>query len=189
MTCWKKVKYFHPEGKGMPNGSHYQRGGFIRECILNTNSFVIDETTHPTQNGTQKYRGGIIVLTTDANAVESDPTKALNIFNQVIASYKNRFKLRTVVHNAVNGFNANAGEHIGAYSVGKFFKGKYVGYQGEIYNDESLSIEISGLSCESLLHIAEMTAQRFQQDTVLVKDLNNNKIYTAYHTPRTKERS
>lgn len=38
---WNRVKYFHPEGKSMPNGSQYQRGGFLQECKQNTNSFVL----------------------------------------------------------------------------------------------------------------------------------------------------
>lgn len=38
---WNRVKYFHPECKSMPNGSHYQRGGFLQECKQNTNSFVL----------------------------------------------------------------------------------------------------------------------------------------------------
>lgn len=45
-----------------------------------------------------------------------------------------------------------------------------------MYNERSLAIEINGLSSESLLKITEMIAQEFMQETVLVKDLNKNKI-------------
>ena len=58
------------------------------------------------------------------------------------------------MHNVINKFNNNGGEYIGAYSVGNFFKGKYVGDNGEMFNDKSLSIEINGLSSESLLKLA-----------------------------------
>lgn len=73
----------------------------------------------------------------------------------------------------------NGGEYIGAYSLGNFFKGKYVGDNGEMFNDRSICLEINGLSSKSLLKLAEMIAERFKQETVLVKDLNKNKIYLA----------
>ena len=34
-----KIKYFHPEGKAMPNGISYQRGGFLKECSDNLQKF------------------------------------------------------------------------------------------------------------------------------------------------------
>ena len=180
---WTEVKYFHPQRQTMPNGSHYQRGGFIQECRENQNSFILDEGVHGNQYGMAKYRGGIIVFSTDVNAVELDKNKIINKIKQVITTFKNRLKKDTIIHNVMNKFNDKGGEYIGAYSVGNFFKGKYVGDNGEMYNERSLAIEINGLSSESLLKVAEMIAQEFMQETVLVKDLNKNKIYTADSIP------
>lgn len=28
-TPFREIKHFHPSGKSMPNGCHYQRGGFL----------------------------------------------------------------------------------------------------------------------------------------------------------------
>lgn len=130
-----------------------------------------------------KYRGGIIVFSTDVNAVELDKNKIINKIKQVITTFKNRLKKDTIIHNVMNKFNDKGGEYIGAYSVGNFFKGKYVGDNGEMYNERPLAVEINGLSSESLLKVAEMIAQEFMQETVLVKDLNKNKIYTADSIP------
>lgn len=182
-TNWTEVKYFHPQRQTMPNGSHYQRGGFLQECRRNLNSFILDEGVHGNQYGMAKYRGGIIVFSTDVNAVELDKNKIINKIKQVITTFKNRLKKDTIIHNVMNKFNDKGGEYIGAYSVGNFFKGKYVGDNGEMYNERSLAIEINGLSSESLLKVAEMIAQEFMQETVLVKDLNKNKIYTADSIP------
>lgn len=182
-TNWTKVKYFHPQRQTMPNGSHYQRGGFLQECRENLNSFILDEGVHGNQYGMAKYRGGIIVFSTDVNAVELDKNKIINKIKQVITTFKNRLKKDTIIHNVMNKFNDKGGEYIGAYSVGNFFKGKYVGDNGEMYNERSLAVEINGLSSESLLKVAEMIAQEFMQETVLVKDLNKNKIYTADSIP------
>lgn len=182
-TNWTEVKYFHPQRQTMPNGSHYQRGGFLQECRENLNSFILDEGVHGNQYGMAKYRGGIIVFSTDVNAVELDKNKIINKIKQVITTFKNRLKKDTIIHNVMNKFNDKGGEYIGAYSVGNFFKGKYVGDNGEMYNERSLAIEINGLSSESLLKFAEMIAQKCMQKTVLVKDLNKNKIYTADSIP------
>ena len=36
----REIEYFSESGKGMPNGSHIQRGGFLTECYRNANKFV-----------------------------------------------------------------------------------------------------------------------------------------------------
>lgn len=182
-TIWKEVKFFHPEGKTMPNGSHYQRGGFIQECKKNVESFTLDEGVHNNQYGLSDYRGGVIVFSTDVNAVEMDKNKILNKIKQVLTTFKYRYKKDTMLHSIMNNFNSKGGEYIGAYSVGNFFNGKYVGDNGEMYNEKSLSVEINGLSSKGLLNVAEMIAKAFQQESVLVKDLNKNKIYLADSIP------
>ena len=48
-----------------------------------------------------------------------------------------------------------------------------------MFNDRSICLEINGLSSKSLLKLAAMIAGGFRQETVLVKDLNRNKIYLA----------
>ena len=180
---WTEVKYFHPQRQTMPNGSHYQRGGFIQECRENQNSFILDEGVHGNQYGIAKYSGGISVFSTEGNTVESDKDKIVNNINQVITTFKNRVKNDSIIRNVMNKLNDKGGEYIGAYSVGNYFKGRYVGDNGEMYNERSLAIEINGLSSESLLKFAEMTAQKCMQKTVLVKDLNKNKIHTADSIP------
>ena len=82
-TNWTEVKYFHPQRQTMPNGSHYQRGGFLQECRRNLNSFIRDEGVHGNQYGMAKYRGEIIVFSTDVNAVELDKNKIINKINRL----------------------------------------------------------------------------------------------------------
>lgn len=180
---WKEIKHFHPNGRTMPNGSHYQRGGFLEECRNNKMKFVLDEGVHGTQYGMSDYRGGIIVFSTDVNAVELDKNRLLNKVKQILATFKNRMNRGSKIHNVMNKYNQEGDEYVGAYSVGNFFKGKYVGDNGEMYNERSLSVEINGLSSKALLRVAELVAQEFNQETVLVKDLNKNKIYMADSIP------
>lgn len=185
-TLFHEIKYFHPSGTGMPNGCHYQRGGFLNECRINKNNFVLDEGVHGEQYGMKNYRGGIIVFSTDINAVQLDGNKLLNKIRQLVATFNNRFNRGKKIHKAINKFNdivADSEEGIGAYSVGNFFKGKYVGDNGEMYSEKSLAIEINGLSSRNLLSFAELIAREFMQETVLVKDLNMNKVYLADDIP------
>ena len=180
---WTEVKYFHPQRQTMPNGSHYQRGGFIQECRENQNSFTRGDGVHGNQYCMARQSGGIYVIVTEVNAVELDKDKIVNNINQVITTFKNRVKNDSIIRNVMNKLNDKGGEYIGAYSVGNYFKGRYVGDNGEMYNERSLAIEINGLSSESLLKVAEMIAQKCMQKTVLVKDLNKNKIHTADSIP------
>lgn len=179
----KEVKYFHPSRKTLPNGSNYQKGGFLNECRKNINSFMLDEGAQGEQYGLAKYRGGMIVFAVNVNAVQLSPNKLVNGIKQFVETLKNHFNKGKIVHNTIMNFNndekKNNGVYIGAYSLGNFFKGKYVGDNGEMFNDRSICLEINGLSSKSLLKLAEMIADRFRQETVLVKDLNNNKIYLA----------
>lgn len=73
-TTFKEIKHFHPAGETMPNGSHYQWGGFLEECKKNVYSFILDESVHGEQSGMAKYREGVVVFSADVNAVELDKT-------------------------------------------------------------------------------------------------------------------
>lgn len=178
---FKEVKYFHPSGKSMPNSICYHRGRFVKECIDNENRFVISEHIHPEQYGLSKYKGGLIVFSSDVNAIKLDTNKLKDVIKQTLATFRNRFFKDKMLKNIMNKFNDDnpTNENIGAYSIGNFFKGKYVGDNGESFSEKSTSVEINGLSTTALLHLAEFLCKVFKQETVLVKDLNNGKIYLA----------
>jgi len=178
---FKEIKYFSRDGSSMPNGAGIQRGGFLLECRLNRNAFTISEAIHGEQYGLSGYRGGIIVFSTDVNAVNLDKNRLKNKIKQILATLGQRLNTGKISHKVVNKFNKynDTDEYIGAYSIGNAFKGRYMGEDGEQYDERSTTIEIGGLSSKGLLRLAEMLARTFHQETVLVKDLNNLKIYLA----------
>lgn len=176
---FREIKYFSTDGSTMPNGICYQRGHFIHECNVNAEKFILDEAIHNNQYGLSDYRGGIIVFSTDVNAVELDKNKIYNKVKQILTTLNQRINTGKIAHKIINKFNKYNNEYIGAYSVGNAFKGKYVGDDGEEYNERSTTIEINGLSSNGLLRLAEMIARIFHQETVLVKDFNNMKFYLA----------
>lgn len=180
----REVRYFHPSGKTLPNGSNIQRGGFLNECRQNKNAYTLDEGVHGEQYGLAKFRGGIITFSTDINAIQMSSNAFINKIKQTIETFKQRFGKDKLIHKVITKFNSNSEEeYIGAYSVGNFFHGRYVGDNGEMYNEKSLSVEVNGLSSRSLFRLAEYIAETFRQETVLVKDLNNGKIFLVDAVP------
>lgn len=176
---FKEIEWFSPNGKTMPNGYSIQRGGFIKECKDNANSFVLSEDVHSNQYGLSDYRGGIIVFSTDVNAVSLSHDVLKNKLKTIITNFQQRFFSDKKLNKLINKFNKYNKKYIGAYSIGNSFKGKYVGDNGEEYNERSMSVEINGLSSKGLLYLGEMIARAFHQESVLIKDLNQNKIYLA----------
>ena len=77
----------------------------------------------------------------------------------------------------------NKGDRIDAYSIGNFFKGKYVGDNGEMCDEQSIAVDVNGISSKYLLDFVELLPYELMQETVLAKDLNTNKIYTADPIP------
>lgn len=176
----KEIVYFSPDGKSMPNGVGLQRGGFLMECRHNANSFILNEEVHGKQYGLAKYRGGVIVFSTDVNAIKLDANSFKNKVKQIITTFQQRYGTESKLKKIVNHFNKFSDrEEIGAYSVGNAFSGKYVGDNGEHFDERSKTIEVNGLSTKGLLWLAELIARMFHQETVLVKDFNANKFYLA----------
>jgi hypothetical protein len=189
----KEIEHFHPDGKKAPNGVHYERGGYFKECIENSKKFSVKEGTtyiltsngdyilaealHSQQYGLSEYKGGITVFSTDVNAAQLSNNRFVNHIKQVYKTFQQRYLKNKKVNQTVNRFNASEEEYIGAFSVGSFFQGKYVSDNGKIFSEKSASIEINGLSTKALNVFAEMIANEFLQETVLVKDLNSQKIY------------
>ncbi|MCQ2191642.1 MAG: hypothetical protein MJZ23_02100 [Paludibacteraceae bacterium] len=169
---FRGIKYFHPSGRIMPNGCHYQRGGFLKECKENKNMFIIDGISRSSQNDKTKYRGGIIVFATDSCDNDIDSKMV-----QVISSLADKWNLMSI--NDSIDLDSKAGANCtGTYSTGHFFRGRYVGKNGETYNGDSVCVTVNGLSSCNLLTLAGKMTMSLKHP-VLVKDLNSDKIYLA----------
>lgn len=145
-TSFKEVKYFHPEGMSMPNGCHYQRGGFLMEYKRNKDSFLLTDGMHD-----RGHKGDVIVFPTHVTMKLHD-RELINKIEQQITSC--------------------------SYRVGHLFTGKYID-DDKIYNEKSISVELDGFSSRYLLSFAETLAKELMQEKVLVKNLNNNRIYIS----------
>jgi len=187
----KRIKYFHPTGReSMPSGHPIHLGGFFKECATNKESFqtgnnqtmiskdfTLSEALHPTQHGFSDYKGGIIVFSTDVNSLDVSDSKLKIWISKTVKTFKNRWFRKSKIYKIVKKHNDSNDEYIGAISVGNFFKGRYAGDNGKMFNEKSQSLELGGISTEGLFMIAELIADEFNQETVLVKNLNVDKVY------------
>jgi len=177
-----EIKHFHPNGEPVPNGSFYQSGWYFDACRKNCNSFnktILDEDIHPEQYGLANYAGGMIVFSTDVNSVEFDKNKLLNKLKQFYTTQKQRLFKKTMVDKVVERDNQEqkTDETIVPYSIGKSFNGRYKSDDGNVFDEKSTTVEVYGISSKALLNLSEIIAQDFMQQTVLIKDFNNGKIY------------
>jgi hypothetical protein len=204
---WREIKYFSPSDNRniLPDGHPIAKGGFLKECRDNAAKFLLEngqylikcdgtleEAIHPNQYGLKDYRGGLVIFSTDVNALQVSKNALINWFKKTIASLKNRLFRKSKVNTVVSKFNATSDkkagtapveDYIGAFSVGNFFNGRYVGDNGKVFDEKSMAVEVNGISSEALIYLAEQIATEFHQETVLVKDLNKNKIYLANGDP------
>lgn len=115
-------------------------------------------------------KGGIIVFSTDVNAVELDKNKFLNFFKQKIVTILNRFKATSKIDKI-----ANENDLVG-WTIGKYLNGRYKAKNGKNFGENSLSVELIGISFEKLVSIAETICKDFKQECVLVKSYENGKV-------------
>jgi len=121
---------------------------------------------------TFKEKGGLIVFSTDINAVELSKNKVVNFLKQKRESFINRLFKNYALRSIVELYPSVEGYVINGYN-----KGQYKAANGKFYKETTTSVEIVGISSKDLLEIAVEINKCFQQECVLVKDYQNNKFY------------
>ena len=174
----KEIKYFHPSGLGMPNGHAIQRGGFIRECQLNSEAYGFDESIHPKGDMQQRgCLGGVIVCPADLQFTQGLYGVSSFLKHNRAQIFCRSFWTRLFGKKRdeiVLDYNDFVNEGI--------FKGHYLNREtGEMYDSHSATFEISGLSSTELLALAkclldEWRGHRFGGE-LLINDLNRHKHY------------
>ena len=117
-------------------------------------------------------KGGIIVFSQDINAVQLSKKKLINWVKQKVATFKNKASDRSTIDKIAQGHD------LVGWTIGNFLKGRYTGKNGKVYSEDSLSVEIIGVSDEKLQKIAEEICRAFNQETVLVKTyFKKNRVF------------
>lgn len=116
-------------------------------------------------------KGGIIVFSTDVNAVKLDGNSVLNFIKQKVATIVNRLNAKKKIDKiAVS--NALVG-----WTIGRYLEGRYTAKNRKQYGENSISVEIIGVDSDTLVKIAESLLSAFSQEAVLVKDYSSNGVY------------
>lgn len=154
------------EARGFSDGM--KKNGLHFICSNKKNTLILSEGIDwdvPTGE-----KGGIVVFSTDVNAVDLDNNKFINFFKQKIATIINRFRATSKIDKI-----ANKNDLVG-WTIGHHLDGRYKAKNGQNYGENSLSVEIIGVSYDRLVAIAEDLCRAFRQESVLCKSWDNGKV-------------
>lgn len=116
-------------------------------------------------------KGGIIVFSIEVNAVKLSDNKFLNKIKQKLLTTLHRLTYKSKVDKI-----ANDNELVG-WTIGKYLNGRYTAKDGKTYGEDSLSLEIIGVTTDTLIKIAEELCVAFKQESCLVKDYSKNRVF------------
>lgn len=136
---------------------------------IDENGMLI-EGISPEQFGLDKYKGGVIVFSTDVNAVDVSKSKIKNWMKSKYRTILNRVFYGKKVSDIIT----KKFSEIGAFSIGNAFRGRYVS-DGRVFNEKSVSLEVLGVPSDVLMRLAATIAKDFTQETVLLKDYNTGR--------------
>lgn len=115
-------------------------------------------------------RGGVVVFSTDVNAVKLSENKIINWIKQKSKTVENRLTCTGKIDRVAKS------NYLVRWYIGKNLDWRYKSRNGKTYGENSLSVEIIGVDTDKLLSIAEELCNLFVQETVLVKDYNTGNI-------------
>lgn len=116
-------------------------------------------------------QGGMVILSTDVNALPQSENKIIDWVIKKVKTLNNRLRGTKKIDDI-------AQEHdLVGWTVGHFLSGRYTAKNGKAFGENSLSVEIIGIDTNTLIEIATELCEVFEQETVLVKNYNDKKIY------------
>ena len=119
----------------------------------------------------ESEKGGIIVFSTDVNAVSQSDNKIVDWVTKKWKTLRNRL-LKGGMLDKVADRNG-----VSAMTVGKFLQGRYKSNNGSVFTENSVSVEVLGVDDKTLFQMAEDICKDFDQECVLVKSYKDGGIY------------
>ena len=119
----------------------------------------------------ESEKGGIIVFSTDVNAVKQSDNKIIDWVTKKWKTLRNRL-LKGGMLDKVADRN-----DVSAMTVGKFLQGRYKSNNGSVFTENSVSVEVLGVDDKTLFQMAEDICKDFDQECVLVKSYKDGGIY------------
>lgn len=158
------TKCFHPEGKLGFQGIWSMEGWGIKS---KKNAQAFKKHTFAQEQGN---KGGMIVFPQEIKNLLNYKDKEKNLHKQQKEFAKQLYS-SSLLYNFTQ-------KHKGVeYFFGRGFLGTFPSYTNYFFDKNSLTLEISAISSKDLIKLAEDIADIFFQETLVVKDYNNDKIY------------
>lgn len=137
------------------------------EDIIYSSDTITNEDLEPMQ-----YNGGIIIFSTDVNAIELSPNKLKNYILQKLKTMQQRLTYGKKIDKIANNHNL-----IG-WTIGNYLHGHYhSNVTNQNYSKKSISVQIVGVDTPTLLKIASELCRDFYQESVMVQNQNDGHIY------------
>lgn len=158
----KEMMFEIYEPQGVYNGARY-----ISFKVTEDNTILQEGIDWEVPND---IKGGIISLSTDCYTLELDNNKFINAIKQFISTWKQRLTYGKIIDRIAQKHNL-----IG-WTIGKFLRGHYTSKNGKVWDENSLTVEIVGVTLDDLITIAEDLCREFKQESVLLKDYSTGRI-------------
>lgn len=165
-----ELKFKITEVKQYDKGA-YSLSRYLNRAIAYNKNKVIAVSEAIQFEPDSDHKGGMIIFSTEVNAESMSNNRLVNFLKQKFASFKNRLYSYKKIDNIANNYN------LVGWTVGKFLSGRYTAKNGKTYSEDSLSVEIIGINTDELNNIAEDLCIEFLQESVLIKNYNENRIY------------
>lgn len=119
----------------------------------------------------ENEKGGIIVFSTDVNAEKQSENKIINWLKQKMLTISNRL-------NATKKIDKIAADNdLVGWTIGHYLDGRYTSPKnGKQYGENSLSVEMVGVTFDQLVKIAMEICASFKQESVLLKDYSSGRV-------------
>lgn len=170
----KVLKLNHVSVLPGANGNAYSASKRLYESIKKTPSNIIASSSALNEavdwEVPNDEKGGIIVFSEEVNAIELSDNKLINWLKQKTKTAENKLFYKKKIDTIANKYS------LVGWTVGKFLDGRYTAKNGKQFGEQSLSVEIVGVTVDTLIDIATDLAREFIQETVLVKDYSGGKI-------------
>ena len=153
--------------KGTYNGNRYISFNVSPENTIFSHSLNEEIRFEPDSS----HKGGMIVFSTDVNSIPLSNNAIVNKFKQFFKTWQNRLTATHMID------NISISHKVGGWTIGHFLNGRYKDYDtGEMFSENSLSLEIAGIDSDELMQIARELCNVFKQQTVMVKDYSTLRI-------------
>lgn len=118
----------------------------------------------------ENEKGGIIVFSTEVNALSQSNNRFINWLKQKMMTLSNKINATRKIDKIANENN------LVGWTIGKYLDGRYKAKNGKTYGKDSLSVMVVGVTFDTLIKIAESLCKSFTQESVLVKDFSSGRI-------------